>query len=88
MRTFPFCSVRLAAVVALVGGLCLVPAAAPDESQAGAQFAFRNPDLPLEKRVDDLLSRLTIDEKISQTMMASPQIRRLGIPKYDWWNEA
>jgi beta-glucosidase len=30
---------------------------------------FRNPDLPVEKRVEDLISRLTIEEKISQTMM-------------------
>ena len=50
--------------------------------------AFRNPDLPVEKRVDDLLSRMTVEEKISQTMMGSAAIPRLGIPAYDWWNEA
>ena len=49
---------------------------------------FRNPDLPLETRVDDLLKQLTLDEKISQTMMDSPSIVRLGIPAYHWWNEA
>src|SRR5258708_3862918 len=53
-----------------------------------AEPPFKNPDLPIEKRVDDLISRLAIDEKIGQTMMASPEIKRLGIPKYDWWNEA
>ncbi len=49
---------------------------------------FRDPGLPLEKRVDDLLSRLTLEEKIGQTMMASPAVPRLDIPAYDWWNEA
>lgn len=49
---------------------------------------FRNPDLTVEQRVDDLLSRLTLEEKIGQTMMGSPAIERLGIPRYDWWNEA
>jgi beta-glucosidase len=50
--------------------------------------AFRNPDLPLEKRVADLIGRLTVEEKISQLMMGSAEIPRLGIPRYDWWNEA
>jgi len=42
----------------------------------------------MEKRVDDLVSRLTLDEKISQLMNASPAIDRLDIPAYNWWNEA
>ena len=50
--------------------------------------AFRNPDLPVQKRVDDLVSRLTVPEKISQLLMSSAAIPRLGIPAYDWWNEA
>jgi len=48
---------------------------------------FRDPALPFATRVDDLISRLTTDEKISQLMMASPAIPRLDIPAYDWWNE-
>lgn len=55
---------------------------------ASAQPKFRNPDLPVEQRVDDLLKQLTLEEKIGQTMMGSPEIKRLGIPKYDGWNEA
>jgi beta-glucosidase len=46
-----------------------------------------NADAPLEKRVDDLLSRMTVAEKVSQTMNDSPAIERLGIPAYNWWNE-
>ncbi len=53
-----------------------------------APMPFQNPDLPVEQRVDDLISRLTTEEKISQTVMASAAIPRLGIPRYDWWNEA
>ena len=49
---------------------------------------FRDPDLPVAQRVDDLIGRLTVEEKISQLMMASPAIPRLDIPEYDWWNEA
>ncbi|HEV8168606.1 MAG TPA: glycoside hydrolase family 3 C-terminal domain-containing protein, partial [Pyrinomonadaceae bacterium] len=42
----------------------------------------------MEQRVDDLVSRMTLDEKVSQMMNAAPAIPRLGIPQYDWWNEA
>ena len=53
-----------------------------------SNLLFRNPDLPLAKRVDNLVGHLTVEEKISQLMMASPAIPRLGIPAYHWWNEA
>lgn len=53
-----------------------------------AKPPFRDPDLPVETRVGDLVSRLSTEEKIGQLMMASPAIPRLGIPAYDWWNEA
>jgi beta-glucosidase len=49
---------------------------------------YRNPDLPLERRVDDLVSRLTLEEKVSQMQDVAPAIERLGIPAYNWWNEA
>jgi hypothetical protein len=42
---------------------------------------FRNPERPIEQRADDLISRLIIGGKISQTMMASPAIPWLGILK-------
>jgi beta-glucosidase len=49
---------------------------------------YMDPSLPLGQRVDDLVSRMTIEEKVSQMMNAAPAIPRLGIPEYDWWNEA
>src|SRR4051812_46017995 len=72
----------------LICGQALVSATAQTVAPSQTQFAFKNPALPIEQRVDDFISRLTVAEKISQTMMASPEIKRLGIPKYDWWNEA
>jgi beta-glucosidase len=49
---------------------------------------YMSPDLPIEKRVDDLVGRMTLEEKVSQTLNSAPAIDRLGIPAYDWWNEA
>lgn len=50
-------------------------------------FPFQNPDIPTDQRIDDLLSRLTPAEKVSQLLYNSPAIDRLGIPEYNWWNE-
>jgi beta-glucosidase len=53
-----------------------------------AQEPYQNANLPAAERAKDLLSRLTLEEKISQTLNASRAIPRLGIPATDWWNEA
>src|SRR5690349_10535361 len=50
--------------------------------------AYKNPNLPIEKRVDDLVSRMTLEEKVLQMQNSAPAIPRLNIPAYDWWNEA
>lgn len=49
--------------------------------------AYRDPALPISARVDDLVSRMTLEEKISQMVHDAPAIERLGIPAYGWWNE-
>ncbi len=51
------------------------------------QYPFQNPDLPVEQRLDDLLSRMTMEEKVAQMVYEAPAIPRLGIPAYNWWNE-
>lgn len=46
-----------------------------------------NTALSFEARVNDVVSRLTLEEKVAQMLNATPAIPRLGIPAYDWWNE-
>jgi hypothetical protein len=53
-----------------------------------AQYLFNDHSLPVDKRVHDLLGRLTTDEKINLLLYNSPGVERLGIPAYNWWNEA
>lgn len=50
-------------------------------------YPFLDPSLPIERRLDDLLARLTLEEKIAQMTNSAPAVERLGIPQYDWWNE-
>jgi beta-glucosidase len=52
------------------------------------QFPFRNSALSVEERVNDLVSRMTLQEKADQLLYTAPAIPRLGIPAYTWWNEA
>ena len=49
--------------------------------------AYKDPKLPIEQRVDDLVSRMTLEEKISQLGHTAAAVPRLGIPEYNWWNE-
>lgn len=51
-------------------------------------YPFQNPDLEIEARVENLLSQLTLEEKTGMMVNASKPVPRLGIPAYDWWNEA
>lgn len=51
------------------------------------KYPFLNPKLSVTERVNDLVSRLTLDEKVNQMLNSTPAIERLGIPPYDWWNE-
>lgn len=57
-------------------------------AEAQDKYPFQDSSLPIEKRVDDLISRLTLSEKVSMMRHESPAIERLGIPAYNWWNEA
>ena len=49
---------------------------------------YKNPNLPIDVRVNDLVSRMTLEEKVLQMQNGAPAIERLGVPAYDWWNEA
>jgi beta-glucosidase len=48
------------------------------------KYPFQNPDLNIEERANDLVSRLTLEEKINQMINQTPAIKRLGIPAYNW----
>jgi beta-glucosidase len=50
-------------------------------------FPFLDPSLPVAQRVDDLVGRLTLQEKAAQMMSGAPAIPRLGVPAYEWWSE-
>ena len=50
-------------------------------------FPMWDPSLPMEQRVNDAVSRLTLEEKVKQMLNATPAVPRLGILAYDWWNE-
>jgi beta-glucosidase len=68
--------------------LFILVLAIPQHSASGQdRLAYQDTSLPMEKRTADLISRMTLEEKISQMMNAAVSIDRLGIPAYDWWNE-
>lgn len=50
--------------------------------------AYLDTNLSFEERAKDLVSRMTLEEKVSQMLNKAPAIERLGIPAYNWWNEA
>ena len=52
------------------------------------KYQFQDPSLSIEDRVENLLSEMTFDEKMTQLNDDSPAIDRLGVPAYVWWNEA
>lgn len=69
-------------------GMLTAAVATPVEAAATADHPFRNPRLPLAKRIDDLLARLTLDEKISLLHQYQPAIPRLGMALFKTGTEA
>jgi beta-glucosidase len=56
-------------------------------AQSAKPLPYLDPTLPKEQRAADLVSRMTLDEKVSETMNSSEAIPRLDVPALDWWNE-
>ena len=70
-------------ILAALAALVVLPMSAQT-----ASLPYQNPKLKAEQRADDLLGRLTLDEKVKLMMDVSPAIDRLQIPQFQWWNEA
>jgi len=82
------CHVEIAAIVSLA---LLVPAAihwVVQSAQSETRPLYLDPSQPINLRVDDLVSRMTLEEKASQLVNQSRAIPRLVIPRYDWRSEA
>ena len=71
------------ALVAVLLASRLTPA-----SHAQTKELYKDTSLPIAKRVDDLISRMTLEEKVLQMESSAPEITRLGVPAYNWWSEA
>lgn len=52
------------------------------------EYPFQNPYLSVDERVDNLLSLLTLEEKVKMMINRSMEVERLGVPAYNWWGEA
>lgn len=55
---------------------------------AQTKYKFNDPALPIDARIKDFISQLTLEEKVMQMMYDSPPIPKLNLPAYNWWNEA
>ena len=94
-----FCA-RLVYSFFLVLTLSVLISCNPEQEEAGAHpiadntqaiietAPYQDVNLDIDARVDDLVSRMTLEEKIGQMRYEAPAIERLGIPEYNWWNEA
>lgn len=69
--------------------LTLIPISITAQNE-GKQFIhpWNDTTLVISDRIDSLLAVMTIEEKVSQLLYNSPEIPRLDIPRYNWWNEA
>jgi len=81
MKTNPLLILSLSIVLWVIGSKLAF------SQEINFKYSFQNPALSVEQRVDNIVSLLTIDEKINQMVNNAPAIERLGIPAYNWWNE-
>ncbi len=66
----------------------LLATAVASFAQPPADAPYLNPDLPAAQRAADIVARMTLEEKVLQMQSTAPAIPRLGVPAYNWWNEA
>ncbi|KAG8503898.1 hypothetical protein CXB51_001855 [Gossypium anomalum] len=85
---YPFVLIHISTVVLILAESSRPPFACDSSHPLTKSYPFCKPTLPINQRVQDLISRLTLEEKISQLVNSAPPIPRLGIPEYEWWSEA
>ncbi|MGA8162568.1 MAG: glycoside hydrolase family 3 N-terminal domain-containing protein, partial [Acidobacteriaceae bacterium] len=78
---------RLACLLLLTAFTFAPHAARAQQFGENAQRPWLNTALPIDQRVDDLVSQMTLEEKVQQMRDHAPAIPRLGVPAYFWWNE-
>lgn len=73
-------------ILSVCAALALLPFAHGQQSSDQSR-PWLDTSQPIDKRVDELVSQMTLEEKVQQMRDHAPAIPRLGVPKYDWWNE-
>ena len=71
--------------LSLAGSLVIFAGSAA--AQTAKPLPYLDPSLSREQRAADLVSRMTLEEKVSQMLNSSAAVPRLNVPAYDWWNE-
>ena len=78
-----------AALALIIIGVCGIASRGFAQTAIATRLApYLNPALPTPQRVDDLVGRMTLAEKVSQMQNHAAAVPRLGIAEYDWWSEA
>src|SRR6202142_3184127 len=81
---------RIRMTTIYVVAILLLTAASPvaQTAQPASTPLYLDPSQPVDVRVDDLVSRMTLEEKASQLVNQARAIPRLKVPAYDWWSES
>jgi beta-glucosidase len=80
--------IRMSAVATIFIFFITMTASIAQTAQSAGAPIYMDPSQPTERRVDDLISRMTLEEKASQLVNQARAIPRLQVPAYDWWSEA
>lgn len=75
-------------IITAVIAATAITACSGQKDGASYEYPFQNPGLSVEERTENLISLLTLEEKVGMMMYTSAAVERLGIPEYNWWNEA
>src|SRR6202171_3088413 len=80
--------IRTATIHTLAAMLLMVGVSVGQSAQPSSVPTYLDPSQPVSIRVDDLVSKMTLEEKASQLVNQARAIPRLQVPEYDWWSEA